>query len=89
MTDLFGQLSLPPLTDAERKRMRRRASEVPRGYAWRPGTGPDGETCKSCAHYCRVDVVRPGDGERLDRYRQRRTCLAPACVLAARGRAGR
>lgn len=22
----------------------------PRGYADRPGTGPDGETCKSCRH---------------------------------------
>lgn len=26
----------------------------PRGYAHTPGTGPQGETCKSCRHYTRV-----------------------------------
>ena len=24
------------------------------GYAARPGTGPEGETCKTCEHYVRV-----------------------------------
>lgn len=24
----------------------------PRGYAARPGTGPEGETCKTCRHSC-------------------------------------
>lgn len=23
----------------------------PRGYAWAPGTGPDGETCGTCKHH--------------------------------------
>lgn len=27
---------------------------VAKGYARPPGTGPAGETCKTCAHYCRV-----------------------------------
>lgn len=26
-------------------------NSVPNGYADRPGTGPAGETCKSCRHY--------------------------------------
>lgn len=47
------------LTEAdmlERKRARRRASERPRGYAWTPGTGPDGETCGSCRHRVRIPL---------------------------------
>lgn len=31
----------------------KRKSPVPRGHAARPGTGPDGETCGSCAHVFR------------------------------------
>lgn len=27
------------------------------GYAAKPGTGPEGETCKTCAHY---SIVQPG-----------------------------
>lgn len=52
--DLFGKLAdpeAPALSDAERKRLYRRAASVPRGHAWKPGTGPEGETCKTCAHY--------------------------------------
>lgn len=26
-----------------------------RGHAARPGTGPEGETCRTCQHYCRVE----------------------------------
>lgn len=26
---------------------------TPRGYAWQPGTGPEGETCGSCKHHVR------------------------------------
>lgn len=39
--DLFGDAPAP-----EKKRKTTRAN----GYAWRPGTGPKGETCASCAH---------------------------------------
>lgn len=56
-TDLFGKLldpDGPALSDVERKRLLRRASENnKRGHAWKPGTGPAGETCKTCAHYVR------------------------------------
>lgn len=42
--DLFGE-DRPP----ERKRKGPR----PNGYAWKPGTGPKGETCGSCKHHVR------------------------------------
>jgi hypothetical protein len=58
--DLFGE-ALPPdrvrgvgygpaTVFAGRKRR-----GGPNGYAARPGSGPLGETCKTCAHYCRVE----------------------------------
>lgn len=54
---LPGQLALlkdaPVRTGAGRKRMRRRASEVPKGYAAQPGSGPGGETCATCRHLAR------------------------------------
>lgn len=25
-----------------------------RGHAWLPGSGPEGETCRSCKHYTRI-----------------------------------
>lgn len=37
--DLFGQPVTPP-----------RKTPLPRGHAAPPGSGPAGETCKSCAH---------------------------------------
>mgnify|MGYP006361355675 CR=1 FL=1 len=27
--------------------------DIPRGYAYQPGTGPKGETCATCAHFVR------------------------------------
>lgn len=54
--DLFGVLNDPngrALTDTERKRLARRQHSVPRGHAWTPGTGPEGETCKTCRHLVR------------------------------------
>ena len=41
--DLFGD---PILAQAPRARKT--------GYIAQPGTGPAGETCKSCEHYCRL-----------------------------------
>lgn len=54
--DLFGQLqdhNAGALTDKERKRLARalREKNGKKGHAWRPGTGPSGETCKTCEHY--------------------------------------
>ena len=56
--DLFEATNAPAMTDAERKRMRRRASNAARGYAAPPGTGPEGETCRSCRHLARVRYSR-------------------------------
>lgn len=57
ITDLFGQpVPEPPprppgaRSDAERRREQRRLSERAKGYAARPGSGPVGETCRTCAH---------------------------------------
>ena len=45
---LFGE----PDTVVERSDSKpKRKTTQPRGYAARPGTGPAGETCKSCDHY--------------------------------------
>ena len=55
--DLFGQLMDPnagALSDRDRKRLldkMKRKATVPRGHAWKPGTGPEGETCKTCEYY--------------------------------------
>lgn len=47
MIDLFGEEIAPPrlVTKSGRK------PTPNRGYAARPGSGPAGETCKSCKHY--------------------------------------
>ena len=37
------------MTPSERKALLKRAP-VMRGHAWKPGTGPAGETCGSCAN---------------------------------------
>jgi hypothetical protein len=58
MKDLFGQeLWVDPsqLSGLELKRFKRRQYAIPRGYAARPGTGPEGETCKTCRHYFRKE----------------------------------
>jgi hypothetical protein len=54
--DLFAKLHDPnagALTDAERKRIMARLKERKTGHAWKPGTGPHGETCASCKHLVR------------------------------------
>lgn len=51
--DLFGLMNLPAMTTAERKRMRRKAASMPKGYAAMPGTGPEGERCNTCKHLTR------------------------------------
>jgi hypothetical protein len=45
MLDLFDQ---PPSPDATRRTPR------PRGHAAPPGSGPKGETCRTCQHYTRA-----------------------------------
>lgn len=63
-------------TDAERRREQRRLQERPKGYAAPPGSGPSGETCKTCAHsyrresgakaYRKCDLVRATKGPGSD-----------------------
>lgn len=51
MKDLFGQDvpdTVHALTPSESKRRRKPTRK--RGYVMPPGTGPKGETCKSCKH---------------------------------------
>ena len=55
--DLFGE-PIAPLEERSRqedKRAKRRRQDKPKGYAAPPGSGPAGETCKSCAHSYRRD----------------------------------
>lgn len=40
----------PAKTPLEKRREKRRAAEQPRGTYAAPGTGPAGETCRSCEH---------------------------------------
>ena len=56
-TDLWGaeiDVRRDPITTAGGKRRKTR----PNGYAAAPGSGPTGETCKNCAHFCRVGYHR-------------------------------
>jgi hypothetical protein len=50
--DLFALADGPALTPEQRRRLRGRTTKQ-HGYADRPGTGPQGETCKTCAHIVR------------------------------------
>lgn len=54
MSDLFDMDRA--LTPAERKKLRR--DPEPKGHAWTPGTGPHGETCKTCAHIERLQYAK-------------------------------
>lgn len=54
MTDLFKQLmdpNGPALSDYDRKKIMARLKQKKTGHAWTPGTGPAGETCKTCEYY--------------------------------------
>ena len=46
--DLFGVKCVEEISEAKRK------PTQPKGYAATPGTGPEGETCKTCEHAVRV-----------------------------------
>ena len=48
------------LTPAERRQLHVRTRSKKRGHAAPPGTGPEGETCGSCAH-----IVRAGSSKRI------------------------
>lgn len=59
MSDLFGGKLPQAITyktqDGREVEVKKRGKHYvePRGYYAPPGTGPDGETCSTCAHYVR------------------------------------
>lgn len=90
MKDLFGNelpdinTSLYARTPADLRREKNRKYSRPRGHAAPPGSGPKGETCKTCEHctvhkgnsrsYTKCDLVKPSNGPATD-IRQK----DPAC----------
>lgn len=59
MRDLFGNV----ITEAEARALlaqsrKSRKPTQPKGYAAPPGTGPEGETCKTCAHIHRNEMSK-------------------------------
>jgi hypothetical protein len=52
MRDMFGN---EVTTDEARRLLKAKAKPQKRGYAAAPGSGPVGETCRSCAHYRSVN----------------------------------
>lgn len=58
--DLLGNPIVPEgpaMTPAERRKLLR-PKERAKGYAAEPGTGPEGETCGSCAHHATVSYSK-------------------------------
>jgi hypothetical protein len=58
MSDLLEFMKDRALTPAERHRMNAKPAGNPKGYAAMPGTGPAGETCKSCGHLYRNRLAK-------------------------------
>ena len=52
LRDLLGN----EISEAEARRMLKRKGTRPNGYAAPPGSGPTGETCKTCRHIYRVET---------------------------------
>ena len=57
--DLFSTLPEGALTPAQRRTLYARVP-VKKGHYARPGSGPAGETCGTCQHYC---VISSGSGK--------------------------
>jgi hypothetical protein len=56
VVDLFGETVVIEISEAKGVRKPTR----PNGYAAPPGTGPAGETCKSCRHSARLSANTAG-----------------------------
>lgn len=54
MKDLFGN----EVSVAQARAMLAKKGREPKGYAAPPGTGPDGETCKTCRHIYRNRMAK-------------------------------
>jgi hypothetical protein len=50
MRDLLGN----EISNEEALRILKRKAPQPNGYAQPPGSGPKGETCKTCKHLARI-----------------------------------
>jgi hypothetical protein len=48
--DLFGNEIIEPAPARRSITGKKRSNTKAKGYAARPGTGPDGEKCKTCRH---------------------------------------
>lgn len=55
--DLFGLAAGPMLSEKQRKRLAQKSPQQ-RGYAAIPGSGPPGETCKTCGHLVRKRMAK-------------------------------
>ncbi len=52
-TDLFGVEVSDKTIPCKGFGKPKRRNTQPNGYAWKPGTGPAGEKCKTCRHIAR------------------------------------
>jgi len=52
--NLFGDVVTVPDGD-DAKATKRKRSNAPKGYPAPKGSGPDGETCRTCENACRVN----------------------------------
>lgn len=78
--DLFGETVFVQeyaITAEEKRKIRGKRNAMKRGYAAPPGSGPEGETCKSCAHcygtspnggkrFYKCDLIKPTRSARTD-----------------------
>lgn len=46
------------LTEPEPPAVSKRQETPKRGHAWTPGTGPEGETCRTCRHLFRNRLAK-------------------------------
>ena len=56
--DLIELAAGPMLTPAQRRKLAPPCGKGPRGHVAPPGTGPEGETCGSCAHLFRNELAK-------------------------------
>jgi len=57
MKDLFGVEVAEDVINAP-VAVKKKRDETPKGYAAPPGTGPAGETCRTCLNLCRVTYAK-------------------------------
>ena len=57
MTSLFDLAAGPMLTELQRKQLARSRKKTGL-YAAQPGTGPESETCGTCAHLVRKQMAK-------------------------------